>query len=140
MCETTTLRPFHETILFSLRSCDLATDEEKVRILRLICQTRIPKGHDEILAAIDEVLSTLDIHKWSDTIRRTKESVLAQKKIAEEENPSKGMDGDLDDLQESARSMLTLLTERHPGAPAWVELFNKGLKKLHEATSRIVNQ
>ncbi|MFH1631935.1 MAG: helix-turn-helix domain-containing protein [bacterium] len=72
-------RPFHETIVDAIRSCPSPSTGEIFRLFRLIRQTKIPKGHDEIVAAIDKAFDFPGSSKYAREVNATRASVLAQK-------------------------------------------------------------
>lgn len=103
---TTTVRPFHETIVEAIRVCGPASSGRIFILTRLIRDTAIPKGHDQILAAIDEYFDFPGSNKYARDIREVKESLLAQKQAA------KGTDG----KGKSERALMVIiemLIQRH---------------------------
>lgn len=80
MTTTTNLKPFHETIVEEIQKARLP--DQFLSLTRLIMTTAVPKGHDEIIAAIDQSqFSTSDY--WTKTIAQLKSTLLAQKEQAE---------------------------------------------------------
>ena len=77
-------RPFHETIIAAINRCPGPANREIFRLFVLIKETRIPKGHDEIIAAIDEFFAFAGSSKWARDIRLVKESILEQKLASEQ--------------------------------------------------------
>lgn len=92
MQTTTTLdekHPFHETIVEAIGRCGSPSTGEILRLFQLIKKTKIPKGHDEIIAAIDKFFDFPGSGKWAHEIMEVKESVLSQKptgKVVETED------------------------------------------------------
>lgn len=78
------LRPFHEAIVEAIRRCPDPLNTEIWALLQLIKETKIPAGHDEIIAAIDWYFNPSATNPWKSIIHEVKESILAQKHAAEE--------------------------------------------------------
>lgn len=85
-------RPFHETIVEAIRRCPCPSSAEILRLFQLIKETRIPKGHDEIIAAIDKYFDFPGAGKWAREIRVVKEAIIEQKQASAKK------DVNLDDL------------------------------------------
>lgn len=77
-------RPFHETIVDAIERCTSPSTGEITRLFELIKETKIPAGHDTIIAAIDRYFDFPGGSKWARDIRLVKESILAQKQAAAE--------------------------------------------------------
>ena len=79
-------RPFHETIVMAIQRSRI---NEIFCLFDLIKETKVPQGHDEIIAAIDQYfnsdLNFLYKGKYALDIREVKESLLAQKRETEKE-------------------------------------------------------
>lgn len=96
--DSATRRPFHETIVDAIRRCSYPSTGEITRLLRLIEETKIPKGHDEIIAAIDAFFKFPGADKWAREIREVKESILEQKRAAAQKADDWKPSSNLDDL------------------------------------------
>jgi len=72
-------RPFHETIIAAINRCPGPANREIFRLFVLIKETRIPKGHDEIIAAWQKKEGRVG---WN--LERLVADLLEQKKEAEE--------------------------------------------------------
>lgn len=84
------MRPFHETIIQAISWCPMGPSSgEIIRLMSLIRITVIPAGHDEIIKAIEKYFDFPGSEKWAQEIRIVKESLLEQKKIAEEKQSNK---------------------------------------------------
>ncbi len=80
MPERSVLKPFHETIITAIRNCHPSPSDGAIfNLLNLVRETMIPKGHDEIIAAIDKYFDFPGSDKYARDIRLVKESLLAQK-------------------------------------------------------------
>ena len=77
-----TFRPYHETILDLIRWSSTPDG-----LVTLICTTTIPKGHDEIIAAIEQNWGSLS--GWASEVTTMKSSILSQRAIAEEKERQK---------------------------------------------------
>lgn len=77
-------KPFHETIVGAIKRCPAPSNGEIFRLFRLIKETEIPKGHDKIIAAIDEYFYFPGAGKYTRAISEVKNSILEQKKNEEE--------------------------------------------------------
>ncbi len=76
-----TTRPVHETIVEAIRRCNPSPSSgEILHLFQLIKDTTIPKGHDEIIAAINEYFRFPGGEKWAREIREVRESILEQKR------------------------------------------------------------
>lgn len=73
------LKPFHETIVDAIGRCQKT--DEIFRLFYLIEDTKIPRNHDAIIAAIDMFFDFPGSAKYATIIRKIKESILAQKPI-----------------------------------------------------------
>ncbi len=75
-------RPFHETVVNALERVDLHGLES---LLRLIEATKIPKGHDAVLGALDEVNRRLKgmSSGMRKKIRSATAAILLQKRMQE---------------------------------------------------------
>jgi hypothetical protein len=77
------LKPFHETIIQSIRRCNPSPSSPEIHhLLQLIKETKIPNGHDEIIAAIDNYFDFAGAAKWARDILEVKKSILEQKRVA----------------------------------------------------------
>lgn len=80
------LRPFHETIVVMIGKCNPSPSQGEILLLmQLITITKIPHGHNEIIAAIDKYFDFPGASKFAKVIRLTKESLEAQKTAAKKE-------------------------------------------------------
>ena len=84
-----TTRPFYETIVDAIRRCPGPSGGEILRLFTLIKETTILWDHDRIIAAIDEYFNFAGGEKWARDIRLVRESILAQKKEAEQKAAKK---------------------------------------------------
>lgn len=73
------LRPFHETIIDAINRCSAPSTGEILRLFQLIKETVIPKGHVEIVAAIEKYFDFPGAEKWADEISGVKNALLAQR-------------------------------------------------------------
>ena len=147
MCETITLRPFHETIVDTIGHCSTFSDDEFVCLLRLVQTTKIPSGHDTIIVAINRRLDLPDTdtrnrhNKCRDYAIDVIESIRKQKKIAEEERlVNKGTGDDLDVLQQDAEQLLSLLKNRGTKTAMWHELWWQRMGLVHSMLSRLLGK
>ena len=84
MNEQNELKPFHESILPFLRQCKLDPTSEQFRwCTKLIRATNIPKGHDQIAAALNEVMARPGAEKWFKDYEETTDGLNKQKAAAE---------------------------------------------------------
>lgn len=111
VADPTARRPFHETIVDAIRHCSSPSTGEIIRLFRLIEETKIPKGHDEIIAAIDSYFNFPGANKWSREIREMKESILEQKKAAAQKADDVKPGTSLDDLNGQVTAAIFELEE-----------------------------
>ena len=116
------LRPFHETIVEAIRVCGPASSGRIFILTRLIRDTAIPKGHDQILAAIDEYFDFPGSTKYARDIREVKESLLAQKAAVH----AKPDTGKLDTLNSQVTAAIFKASHLPGGSEeakrAWIEV------------------
>src|SRR3989344_9326613 len=115
--EQTATRPFHETIVWAIMRC--ASTPEILRLFRLIRETKIPKGHDEIIAEIDRFFDFQGSEKWAREIHEVKESILGQKRASADRTEDEKKGVNLDDLQQETENLLVLLRNRQPDRLTW---------------------
>ena len=89
-------RPFHETIVDAIRSTNY--HNELGCLIRLISVTKIPKGHDEIIAALEEKCRTIYHDGWESAVAGVKTGLLEQKAEAEREEAFESLALGLDEL------------------------------------------
>ena len=131
------VRPFHESIVDAIRRCPSPSSGEILRLLQFIKETTIPKGHDEIIAAIDHYFDFVGAGKWAREIREVKEHLLDQKKAA----TAKAKEGvNLDELQQETERLLALLKDRQPGLMGWNGFMQERLKNLHKLISQALGK
>lgn len=126
-------RPFHETIVEMIERSRGWTDNASQDLLKLIKNTSIPKGHEEIISAIDRVFCFKGGAKWRREIEQVKKTILRQNKPKSKEG---GVN--LNELQSEAEKLLSLLKDRQQGLFSWNQCMHDCLKNMHELTSRIV--
>ena len=133
----TETRPFHETIVEAIQRC--ASGSEIMSLAQLIEATTIPKGHDEIIAAIDKFFDFSGANRWTRQILEVKKSILKQKKAsAEKSDKQKAIN--LDDLEEEAKKLLSLLENRQPGLMTWNGFMRERVESLHKLTSQALGK
>lgn len=93
--------------------------------------------HDEIIVVIDKFFHFPGAGKWAREIREVKESILAQKREADERK-SEGVD--LEDLQKETEKLTALLKDRHPGLMTWNEFMRASLQNLHRLASQALGK
>ena len=133
-------RPFHETIVGAIQRWSSPSNGEILRLFQLIEETKIPKGHDEIITAVDKFFDFPGAGKWAREIRKGRESVLAQKQASAKkaEDEKKGIN--LDDLQQETEKLLALLKDRQPGLMTWNEFMQERLQNLHKLASQALGK
>ena len=134
------VRPFHDTIVYAIQRCPHPSSGEILRLFQIIKDTKIPNGHDEIIAAINKFFDFPGSWKWAREIREVKESLFGQKQAnaKKAEGEKKGIN--LDDLQQEAEKLLSLLKDRHPGLMTWNDFMRKRLQNLHELASQALGK
>ena len=60
-----TTRPFHETIVDAIKRCSGPSTGEITHLLKLIEETTIPSGHNEIIEAIRHYFDFPGGEKWA---------------------------------------------------------------------------
>jgi len=138
--EQAATRPFHETVVEAIQRCSSPSSGEILRLFQLIKETKIPKGHDEIIAAIDKFFDFPGAGKWAREIREVKEAVLGQKQASAKKSEREKKGINLDDLQQEAEKLLALLEDRQPGLMTWNEFMQKRLQNLHKLTSQALGK
>jgi len=111
--EQTELRPFHETILETIRRCQSTV--EMMCLFKLVNETRISKGHEDIIAAIDQFFSFPGSEKWAPHIREVRKNLLAQKQATATESAS------VDDIEREIARLIAELNNRHPNLRETIE-------------------
>lgn len=136
MSTTTNLRPFHESIVEAIRRCDPSPSKgEILRLFEMIKETKIPKGHDEIIAVIDKFFDFPGGEKWARHVRLVKESVLAQKQVASQKSEKKSVS--LEELQQEAEKLMTM--SREDGSSGFDKYF-QCVEKLHNLTLQVLGR
>ena len=130
-------RPFHEAIVDAIYRCTSSLDSDGMVLLRLINETEIPKGRDEIATAIDKHFGSS--RKW-ELVREVKEGLLNQEQTAVNEFASVEKGSSLDELQQRAERLVVLLKDRHPGLMTWNMIFREWLQSLHKIVSQVLNE
>lgn len=129
-------RPFHETIVDAIGRCSSPSSGEILRLFQLIKDTKIPKGHGEIIAAINRFFNFPGAEKWAREIREVKESLLAQKQASAKKAEGEKNTVDLDRLQQEVEKLLALLKDRQTGLAAWHDFMHERLENLHKLASQ----
>lgn len=132
-----TKRPFHETIVDAVHRCSSPSNGEILRLFQLIKDTKIPKGHDEIIAAIDEYFDFPGAEKWAREIREVVESLRDQKQASAKKTGDEKKIINLDDLQQETEKLLALLKDRRSGLMTWNEAL---LQNLHNFISQALGK
>jgi hypothetical protein len=83
--QTPTLREINETIIDAIRRCPNPASGEIFRLFQLIKETRIPKGHNDIVVAIDRFFDFPGAEKYARERRLVKDSLIEQETTAEKE-------------------------------------------------------
>lgn len=133
-------RPFHETIIEAIGRCPSPRSNQIFNLLELIKETTIPKGHDEIIAAIEEYFNIPNRQAFARDIREVKENLLARKRASEEKlaNQEKGVN--LDELQQEVERILNLLKDRQPGLFTWNGFMHERLQSLYVLISKALGK
>jgi hypothetical protein len=126
----TQLLPFHESIVKAIRT--KGSEEDFLTLAMLIESTKIPKGHDEIIAAIDECWGPLEY--WKKNIASLKANLLAQKE-AVEASKAASQDFSLDILQGEVEQLFALLKNRELGLGTWHEQLRERLQNMQAILS-----
>jgi hypothetical protein len=79
---TATLKPFHESIVDAIKQAELSFHFQI--LAQIIKTTKIPKGHDEILAAWERQISEAGLNNDLDVIASVLEQKQAEEKKAAE--------------------------------------------------------
>lgn len=142
MCKPTVsifeARHLHETIVDAICRCPSSPSTgEIVRLMKLIEDTKIPEGHDLIIAAINTYFDFPGSLKWAREVRQVTEHILRQKSLAEEK---KKQTINLDELQEQVEKLLNLLNDRQPFYISWVMFVNERLQIIHRLTSQALGK
>lgn len=138
--EQVTTRPFHETIVDAIQRCPGPSSREFLLLFQLIKDTKIPKGHDEIIAAIDKFFDFPGAGKWTRDIREVKESILEQKQASAKKTEGEKKGINFDDLQQETEKLRALLKDRQPGLLTWNEFMQERLQNLHRLTSQALGK
>ncbi len=120
-----TLRPFHEAVVDIIRA---ATLEGLACLAMLIRKTKIPKGHDEIIAAWNHRLAELGSTLSFGVVASLQEQKQASAKKPEGEKKSVNNE----ELIQETERLLSLLKERECGMFTWHEAVHERLDKMHE--------
>ena len=138
--EEVVVRPFHETIVEAIRRCDLMKwRREMFFLFQLIKETKIPKGHDEIIAAIDQSFDFPEAEKWPIEKRLVKESLLAQKQAASQKDGEK-KEVDLNSLDWEAEQLHYYIANPEPDSEQWKQSLQETIKNLHKLTSQALGK
>ena len=139
--KTAALRPFHETIVDAIERVD---DTRGLALLSLLIkETKIPKGHDEIIAAWRKQCGQLGDDDWhiDPEVSGVLAHLRAQKQAAEEKAASEKKSINLDELQRETEKLLALLNDRQPGFfITWHEFLHEQLQALHKLTSQALGK
>ncbi|HOX61002.1 MAG TPA: hypothetical protein PLV72_03280 [Candidatus Magasanikbacteria bacterium] len=111
--------PFHESVAKMLREC--TTVDRFYVLYDLIMHTTIPKGHDEIIAAIDECFQNLakdtpmHIDAWKEFVREMKDDILTRKQaIMKAEEDRTVRENRRVEIAERASSMISFVGSLDP--------------------------
>lgn len=126
----TATRPFHEIVVSAIRQ---ASGPELEFLAALIKATKVPKGHDEIIAAWNERRNAL---YWGTEDLGVPASLRAQAQASTRARASEKQGIDLDELQRETQTLLALLTDRHPGLATWNEALRNRLQTLKKLISQ----
>jgi len=83
------LKPFHETLIDMIKLGSGRSVEHVLFLFDIIKITKIPKGQAEIISAIEKYFDFPGASKYARDIREVKENLLAQQKLAVEEEKKK---------------------------------------------------
>lgn len=133
------LRPFHETILEAINRCDSPSTGEILRLMKLLRETKIPKGHDEIIDALNKYWDFPGASKWGRHIRETKQAVLNQKPSSVRKTEGIEVEEQLthDNLQVYVDKIYSFLHNREEGCSSWHIALNEELQQLHGLLSKV---
>lgn len=133
--QTVKLRPFHETVVEAILC---ASGTRMADLAKLIKTTKIPRGHNEIIAAwnVRKKAMCWDSEKLGGVVA----SLLQQKAEAEAEVAKASADIDLDGLQVEAEKLLALLNDRETGLSSWWTFLEERLWNLHKLTSQVLDK
>lgn len=135
------VRPFHETIVEAIRTCGPASTGRIFLLTRLIRDTKIPKGHDEILAAIDEFFDFPGSNKYARDLREVRESLLAQKEaVTKKAGVSETKEVDLNYLQWEAQKLHFCLNDRKPDSAEWKKSLQEIIETMHKLTAQALGK
>ncbi len=141
---TDTDRPFHETIIGAIKRCPSSPSTGEIfRLFKHIETTKIPKGHEEIIAAIDQYFDFPGGKKWARDVKQVKESILRKKQAASETTGKKGKDWkmvDLDEIQIPAQRLAHYLANCQPDSANWNRLMRDTAEQLHKLISRALGK
>jgi len=133
--------PFHETVVNAIRNCNPSPSTGHIlQLFNLIKETNIPKGYDEIVAAIDDYFNFPGATKWAREIREVKENLLEQKRVSIEKSGDDKKSINLDDLQQEVEKLLALLKDRQQGLMTWNEFMQERLQNLYKLSSRALGK
>lgn len=127
-------RPFHETIVKAILR---AYGDELQCLATLIRETKIPEGHDEIIAAWNQRRQMMG---WGGHDLGVSASLLEQKQASVKKSDGEKKSVSLDDLQQEIEKLLALLKDRQPGLMTWNEFMQKRLQNLHKLTSQALGK
>lgn len=131
-----TTRPFHESIVMAIKRLDPRPSTGGIfDLFELIKVTKIPKGHDEIITAIDDYFCFPGATKYSREIREVEESLIKQKLASQNESCSEKEGINLDELQNETEKLLALLKDRQYGTSSWNSILHERLKRIHRMLS-----
>ncbi|MFH0779630.1 MAG: hypothetical protein V1928_02100 [Parcubacteria group bacterium] len=122
------LMPFHEAIIEMINR---GSDENISFVLELLKITAIPKGHDEIIAAIEDKWGALAF--WQIPIAEMKVHIFSQKQAAKEKAEDNKQNIDLEALLLQCKTLLSLLESLSPGTTR-TNLLDEHLEKMYELT------
>lgn len=129
---------FHTAVVRLLGQVDPDPLHGEVQpLLTLITMMKIDQGHDEILAAVDKYFAVWGRERWCDLIDPVREHILAQKAEAEA-RANEGIN--LNDLEQQARKLLSLLNDRHPELDHWNRAMRERLQSIYKIISRALGK
>ncbi|MBI2482262.1 MAG: hypothetical protein HYV76_01730 [Candidatus Vogelbacteria bacterium] len=132
--EQVATRPFHETILEAIRQ---ASSTELKCLATLIKATKVPKGHDEIVAVWNERRKAMC---WDDEDLGVPANLLEQKQANAKKTEGEKKGINLDDLQQETEKLLSLLKDRQPGLMTWNEFMQERLQNLHKLAAQALGK
>jgi len=102
--------------------------------------TKIPKGHDKIIAAVDQFFNFPGAGKWAHAIREVKKFILDQKQASMKKTSAVERGIILYNLQQEAEKLLVILKDRNTDIKMWGLLLGGCLANLHQLTSKALSK